>query len=111
MEKRRTTSQNRALHKYFEDVATELLSQGIERKTVMDDLEGYSVPVDASFMKEVWRAIQFTQMGKKSTTELETHEVNKVFETFNRFLAENYAVHCPFPSMESLTLAYVADTL
>lgn len=84
-----------------------MLAQGIERKTVMLDLGEYSCPIDEAFMKEVWRAIQFTQTGKRSTTELETDEVNRVYETFNRFLADNYGVHCPFPSMEMLTLAHI----
>lgn len=107
MEKpQRTANQNKALHKLFGEVADEMLAQGIERKTVMLDLGGYSCPIDAAFMKEVWRAIQFTQTGKYSTTKLTTDEVNRVYETFNRFLADEYGVHVPFPSMEMLTLAY-----
>lgn len=106
METPRTNQQNKALHKLFGDVANELLNQGIERKTVINDLEGYSCPIDASFMKEVWRAIQFTQTGKQSTTELTSVEVDKVYDTFNRFLGENYGTHLSWPSMESMTLAY-----
>lgn len=105
-EKQRTSAQNRALHKLLQDVATELLSQGIERKTIVDDLDTYTCPIDAAFMKEVWRAIQYTQTGKHSTTELDSKEIDRVYETFNRFLAENYGVHVPFPSMESMTLAW-----
>lgn len=102
----RTNRQSRALHKLFDEIANEMLAQGIERKTVVEDLDTYSCPIDGAFMKEVWRAIQFTQTGKHSTTELTTDEVNKVYETFNRFLSDNYGVHVPFPSIEELTLAY-----
>lgn len=102
----RTTSQNKAIHKLFTDVATEMLAQGIERKTVVEDLGSYTVPIDAAFMKEVWRSIQYTQTGKMSTTQLETAEVDKVYETFNRFLADNYGIHVPFPNMLDLFRAY-----
>lgn len=105
--KPRTNQQSKSLHKLFTDVANEMLAQGIERRTVIEDLEGYTCPIDAEFMKSVWRAIQFTQTGKKSTTELSSAEVDKVYDTFNRFLSEQYAIHVPFPSMQSLTLAYL----
>ena len=107
MEKQRTPKQNAALHKYFNDVALALLEQGIERKTVVNDLEGYSCPIDATFMKEVWRSIQFTQTGKLSTTELTTSEIDKVYDTFNRFMSEEYGVSNSFPSVESMYLAYL----
>lgn len=110
MEKKRTLTQNKALHKLFAEVAKELLDQGIERKTVLNALEGYSVPVDEAFMKEVWRAIQFTQTGKKSTTQLNTDELDRVYETFNRFLSEEYNVYVPFPSMDALASAYLNET-
>lgn len=100
----RSSSQNKSLHKLFTDVATEMLAQGIERRTVMEDLEGYTCPVDDKFLKEVWRMIQYTQTGKQSTTELDTTEIQRVYETFNRFLAENYGIHLPWPSYQSMML-------
>ena len=53
MDKQRTISQNKSIHKLFEDVSREMLNQGIERRTVTNDLEGYSCPIDAAFIKEV----------------------------------------------------------
>lgn len=98
----RSVKMNNSLHLLFDQVAAELLAKGIERRTVMLDLEGYSCPVDPAFMKEVWRTIQFTQTGKMSTTQLTNAEMSRVYETFQRFLAENYGVHCPWPSLEAL---------
>lgn len=106
MEKQRTTSQNKALHKMFSEVARELLDAGIERKTIVDDLDTFSVPIDDAFVKEVWRAIMFSQTGKVSTTEMTTSEIDKVYDTFNLFIGENYSVHIPFPSMEALYQQY-----
>lgn len=111
MEKQRTISQNKSLHKLLSEVANEMLAQGIERKTVIEDLEGYSCPIDSAFLKEVWRMIQFTQTGKISTTELTTSEVNKVYDTFNLFLGENYGIHLSWPSYESMDLAYYENQI
>ena len=108
-EKSITRTQQKALHKLFSDVANEMLALGIERRTVMRDLKGYSCPIDATFLKEVWRAMQFTQTGKHSTTELTTKEVQAVYETFNRFLAEFYHIHLPWPSYESMALAALEE--
>ena len=109
MEKQRTISQNKSLHKMFDEVARAMLEQGIERKTVVQDLDTFSCPIDAAFIKEVWRAIMFTQTGKQSTTEMTTSEIDKVYDTFNLFLGENYGVHIPFPSFEAMTLAEYYD--
>jgi hypothetical protein len=102
----RSSAVNRSLHKLFTDVSNEMLAQGIERRTVIDDLEGYTCPIDASFIKEVWRAIQFTQTGKYSTTEMTSAEIQKVYDTFNIFLGETYGIHLPWPSMENMMLAW-----
>lgn len=109
MEKQRTTQQNKSLHKLFGEIATELLNAGVERRTIVEDLDSYSVPIDPSFVKEIWRAIQYSQTLKTSTKDLTTAEIDRVHETFNRFMADNYAIHIPFPSMEALADAFVDE--
>ena len=108
-ERRRTIQQNKCIHKMFSEVARELLNAGIERKTIVEDLDSFSVPIDDAFVKEIWRAIMFTQTGKQSTTEMTTSEIDKVYDTFNLFLGENYGIHIPFPSMESLYQQYMIE--
>ena len=105
--KLRTATQNKAIHKLFGEVANEMLDQGIERRTVIEDLEGYTCPIDAGFVKEVWRAIMYTQTGLQSTTQLSTAQIDKVYDTFNLFLSETYGIHVPFPSIDALALAYL----
>lgn len=109
MEKQRTIQQNKAMHKMFGEIANELLNAGVERKTIVEDLDSYSVPIDPAFVKEIWRAIQYSQTLKTSTTELTTAEIDRVYETFNRFIADNYAIHIPFPSMEALADAFMDE--
>ena len=108
-ETRITRQQQKSLHKLFTDVSNEMRAQGIERRTVMRDLKGYSCPIDAAFLKEVWRAIQYTQTGKHSTTELTTSEVQSVYDTFNVFLGEFYHIHLPWPSYDAMALAALGE--
>ena len=93
---------NKSLHLLFGQVANEMLALGIERRTILNDLKDYSCPIDAAFLKEVFRAIMYTQTGIHSTTELTNAQMKTVYETFQKFLAENYHLEAPWPSVETL---------
>ena len=97
MEKR-TLQQNRALHKYFELLADELNDAGLDMKKVIT----VDVPWSAETIKEwIWKPVQKAQLLKESTTEMTTAEVNKVYETVNRLMAEKFGVHVSWPSIEN----------
>lgn len=104
-ETKRSNQMNKSLHLLFGQVANELLAQGIERRTIIEDLEGYTCPIDATFIKEVFRSIMYTQTGKMSTTELTNAEMKNCYETLHRFLSENYGLNAEWPSIESLYAA------
>lgn len=93
---------NRSLHLLFQQVANELVAQGIDQRTIIEDLEGYDTPVTFSFMKEVWRSIMYTMYRKTSTTQLTNKEMSECYEVFHRFVAENYGINQPWPSIETL---------
>ena len=94
-EKQRTLQQNKALHLLFEMLAEELNEKGLDmRKTLK--------PSKDMVKEYIWRPIQKAQLGKKSTTERTTKDIDKVFETINRFLGEKHKVHVPFPSIEEV---------
>lgn len=97
--RKRTGKQNSALHKYLSMVAEALREAGIDaRKFFKPSVE---IPVSAEMLKEdAWRPIQIAMLGKESTTELERAEVNKVYEVFDRHLAQSHGIHVPFPSRE-----------
>lgn len=101
--KQRTSRQNRALHKYFELLASALNDAGLDmRKTLKPSVD---IPWSKDTIKEyVWRPIQEAQLGKKSTTELKTDEINLVWETINRHLSEKFGLSEPFPSIEEIML-------
>ena len=50
----------------------------------------------------IWKSAQKVHLNKKSTTELTTNEVNKIYEQVNRYLAEKFGITQLFPSIDSL---------
>lgn len=98
-EKKRTVKQNRALHKYFGLLADQLNLYGLDMRTVLKpEIE---IPWSANAIKEyMWKPIQKIQLNKEHTAELNTKEIDAVFDTINRFIGEKFGVHIPFPSIE-----------
>ena len=99
----RTVQQNKALHLYFQMVADTLNDAGLDmRKTLKPTV---SIDWTGETVKEyMWRPVMKTQLGKTSTTELDTAEITRVWETINRFLGENHGVTQSFPSIEQIML-------
>lgn len=105
MEKR-TSTQNKALHKYFELLAEELNDAGLDLKEVIK----VDIPWSSDTVKQwLWKPVQKAQLLKESTTELTTAEVNKVYETINRLMAEKFNLHVPFPSDEISMLSNLVE--
>lgn len=99
-EKQRTIQQNRALHLYFQLVADTLNDAGLDMRAVLKP--EVEIPWSKTSVKEyLWRPVQKIQLGKRSTTELTTKDIDKIFDTINRHLA-NHGVHQPFPSIEEI---------
>ncbi len=105
-EKRETRSskQNRALHLYFEFVASELNDLGItfQYKGIRGtDLESSYTP---ELVKEqVWKPIQTALFGTDSTTKLDTKQIDRIIEILAKFFAER-GVLLEFPSINNLIL-------
>lgn len=103
LEKQRTNQQNRSLHLYFTHLAEKLNEAGLDmRKTLKPEIE---IPWSGKSVKEyLWRPIMKAQIGKESTTELTTKEIDEVFDVINRHLSEKFGLTVEFPSNESLML-------
>ena len=99
--KQRTIQQNKALHVLFDLLAEELNSSGYDmRKTLKESIE---IPWGKESVKEyLWKPIQGAMFQKRSTTELTTTDIDKVFETLNRHLGERFSLHVDFPSVEDV---------
>ena len=95
----RTLAQNRALHLYCKNVSQALNSAGYDMKKVIKA----DVPWTPLQVKElIWRPIQKALLRKESTTNLSKSEVNKVFETVSKLLAERFGIVVEFPSIERI---------
>ena len=100
-EDQRTIQQNKALHKYFEILAETLNDAGLDMRVVLKP--HVEIPWGKETVKDfLWRPIQSLQLGKRSTTELTTKDINKIYDTLNRHLAEKFGIYEPFPSIEEL---------
>lgn len=102
MEEHRTAKQNNAIHKYLDLVAKALDSEGHTMQDVCKAIRRAEIRPTKEALKEVvWKPLQAIMLGKESTRELETHEVDKVYEAMNRWLGQEFELHIPFPSNET----------
>lgn len=101
---KRSKSQNDAMHKYFEMVAHELRNQGQTMQDVIQKISMVEITPTTNSIKEiVWKPVQEVVLGKTSTTQLTTKEINQVYEVVSMFLAKEFKVDIPFPSQELTT--------
>lgn len=106
----RTANQNRALHLYLELVADTLDKEGHTLQDVVAQIKRAEIrPTKENLKEVVWRPLQQAIYNKESTTQLETHEVDRVYETMNKWLGQQFEIHVPFPSLESLLEEYESE--
>lgn len=85
----------------FDQLAQELNGAGYDMRRTLK--QGIDIPWSGETIKEyLWRPVQQAQLGKKSTTELTTKEIDDVFDTINRHLGTKFGLYVPFPSIETL---------
>ena len=99
-ERQRTITQNKALHLLFTQLAEELNEAGMDMRATLKP--GIEIPWDSRMVKEyLWRTIMKAKLGKDSTTEMTTKDIDSIFEIINRALAGK-GIHVPFPSIEEV---------
>ena len=95
---RRTQRQNNALHLYFQLLADEFEAAGIDARMLFGP--EVSIPVTPKMIKDLlWRNTQIATVNKKSTTDLTTTDINKIYEIVNRHIGEKFKIHVPFPNI------------
>lgn len=102
---KRTKKQNDSLHLYFENLAQHLNNEGYDVRIVLQVMaqKGIDMYWSKEIIKELWRAIQKVELGKQSTTELNsTDDIIKIHDILNKFLSENFFINEPFPSIKYL---------
>lgn len=100
-EKPRTQQQNRALHLYFGLIAKALNEAGLDMKKVLKP--GVEIPWSAQSVKDfMWVPIQKAQLRKEHTHELNSTEIDVIYDTLNRHLSEKFGISEPFPSIAEI---------
>ena len=100
-ERQRSTQQNKSFYKWIEEVASECEAQGVDRKTMVEDLSDASIPITGKFIKEViWFHYMVAMYGKESTTQLTTKEMTEVEKSVTLHLQEHYGLQTKWPSQE-----------
>ena len=103
MEKR-TLQQNKALHLWYKQLAETLNNSGFDMKSVIKDVD---IPWSAYTVKEhLFRPTMKTMLGKDSTTELETHEIDQIFGVISKVIGERTGIFIPFPSINEMIKLY-----
>lgn len=98
--KQRTSRQNRALHKYYAMLAEELNNAGLDmRRTLKPSFEMRWTPYTVK--EYMWRPLQKAMFGKESITELESQDIDKIFDVITKHLGEKFGLFVNFPSIES----------
>jgi hypothetical protein len=94
----RTDTQNRSLHLWLDMVSKELNGAGYNVQLVLKEV--IDLEWTGELAKELlWRPIQKALIKKKSTTELDkVQEIDIVYDHINRYLAERFHIHVPFPN-------------
>jgi len=87
----------------FDILAEELNDSGYDmRRTLKESID---IPWSTTSVKEyLWRPVQKAQVGKESTTELTTKEIDAVFDTINRHLGQKFGISIQFPSISSVII-------
>lgn len=100
-DKPRTIKQNSAIHLLFQMIADELNEAGLDmKKTLKPEID---IPWNGTTVKDyLWRPLMKAQLGIDSTTEMNTKDIDKVFATLHRHLAEKFGITLEFPSIETI---------
>ena len=96
---KRTLAQNRALHKGCQNIADTLVEGGISLSVAFKDLD---VRPTMNSIKDAFRSIAKAKYNVESTSDLETNQVNEVWEDLTKTLSENTGILFNFPSADWL---------
>lgn len=106
----RTALQNKALHKFFTEIAAELNGIGMPAKTI-SIMSGKTLEREWSMelvKTLIWSPVQTAILGTDSTRLLKTDEIDKISDPIIKFLGKQ-GIGIMFPSQESLHLNKIAN--
>ena len=96
---KRSILQNRALHLYCKHVADALNEKGLGVTAVLKPEIQFSM---LTIKEQLYKPILAALRGKESTTQMNTEEMNAVYDVMNKALSEKFGISVGFPSSDEL---------
>ena len=98
----RSTRQNKALHLMFTIISQQLNEMGIEYQYTGISGKQFSIMHTPELVKSfIWKPLQLALFNEKSTTKINTEQINQIVDVIAKFFAERGVV-IEFPSKEQL---------
>ncbi len=101
----RSKVQNNSIHKWLDDNAKLMKTEGISIKQLIQIMSTTSFemyPTKDNLKELIWRPIQVAMFSKVSTTELNTDEIDPILEVFIKNVGQATGHEfTPFPSIEA----------
>jgi len=97
----RTIQQNRALHLYCKQIADELNKKNIGVTAVLKPEVSFSM---ITVKEQLYKPILAALRGKNSTRQMNSKEMNEVYDVMNKVLGERFGIHIPFPSVDEMLI-------
>jgi hypothetical protein len=97
--KSRSNQQNKAIHKLFNTLSTELNTLGLDARIILTPT--YQIWWTPEMIKrDLWCPLQKVMFGTEHTSEMTTDQVSKVYEQLAHIIGEKHGVEISFPSIE-----------
>ena len=107
-DKQRSIQQNKALHKYCNNLAEALNEAGLDQRKVLKP--GIDIPWTMESVKDnLYKPILKALTGKESTIDMSTTDPSLVYEVLNRHMGEKHGITVEWPSEESRMLKKLVD--
>ena len=111
LKSKRTSQQNRALHKGFKIAGDKLAAAGITKEVFYRDVsKNHTFLADESDVKETARAIAQMLFGEHSTTKIPPNKVGEVWELLGSAISERLNVDIgDLPSLDGQRIKSIID--
>lgn len=95
---KRTDKQNKSIHVGCANIADVLVENGVSLSLIIQDLE---IRPTMHSVKDIFRAIAKAKYGIESTADLQTNQIDSVWEDLIKRVSETTGVYVVFPSEDN----------
>ncbi len=91
----RTSQQNKGIHAFCREVASQLEERGLDMRQVLKQTTEIT-PTMELVKNHMWKPVQNAMFDKNSTAKLTKKEVDRVYQELARHLAERFDINVRF---------------